>query len=83
MKHYKVFRRADVTLTKQAVINDWVSMGVTNDGVVQDLFKKYDQEISNSGIDWNDLTTTKKQKVELFINSNSDWFDLIFNSNFQ
>lgn len=83
LKHYKVFRRADINLTKQAVINDWVSKGVTNDGVVQDLFKKYDQEISNSGIVWNDITTTKKQKVEQFLNSKSDWFDLIFNSNFQ
>ncbi len=79
LKHYKVFRRADVTLNKQAVINDWVSNGVTNNGVVQDLFTKYYNTLNPN----NELTQSMtKIQLESFINNNSNWFDEIFNSNF-
>lgn len=79
LKHYKVFRRADVTLTKQAVINDWVSKEVTNNGVVRDLFTKYYNTLNQN----NPLTQSMtKIQLESFINNNNNWFDEIFNSNF-
>lgn len=71
LSNFKLFRRSDVSLSKQSVINEWVSKGVLDNDKVQDLIKKF-----GAGYDFD------ANSIQDFLESNNGWFDSIFNSNF-
>ena len=73
----RLFRRSDVTLTKQQVIESWKN-GVTNNQKVRELFTDYYNRINDADID---VTFTQAQ-LENFLSTNDNWFNLIFNSSF-
>jgi len=71
LKNFKSFRREGVPLSKQSVITDWSNNGVLDNGKVQSLIKNF-----GKGYDF-EMNTIKD-----YLQSNDDWFDSIFNSNF-
>ena len=72
LRNFKIFRRAGVNLTKQAVIDNWVSKGVLDDSNVKLLFEKY-----KGGASFLD-----KDEFIAYLKNEKLWFDSIFNSNF-
>jgi hypothetical protein len=73
----RIFRRADVQLTKQQVINSWKSSGILGNVKVKKLFEKYDEDIVKSGFD------SDTESLEDFLKNDDHWFDTIFNSPFE
>jgi hypothetical protein len=73
----RLFRRSDVTLTKEQVINSWKN-GVTNNQKVRELFTDYYNRINDADVD----VTFSQAQLESFLSTNDNWFNLIFNSSF-
>jgi hypothetical protein len=76
IRNLRLFRRDEVTLTKQQVIDAWKNGGLLDNPVVEGLFYKFDNDVVQSGFDPDiDL-------LEDYLKNNNDWFNTIFETSF-
>lgn len=76
VRDLRLFRRDGVPLTKQQVIDSWISGGVLDNDQVFNLFRKYDNDVTQT------FSLFDESQLESYLKSNSEWFDTIFNSSF-